>query len=493
MTAAIDRRDGRWMTTRYTLALAIIALSTVVAHILSENLTARHQGTLEVVNVSGRQRMLSQRTALLVERLSQADEEDERPVITAELHLAVAQFEAAHHRLTGAGPDGGPALGPALGLAVRDLYYDGPEPLNGIILNYIKSLRTVISQAESRGRIDPALARRLVAQAQGPILYRLEDMVARYQKTGERGFQVVRDLGVVALFVTLLTLVAEALLIFRPMVGRVERQIGEIAKMTEELQRVNEGLEEQVRQRTAELEAAHDAAVQANRAKSRFLAHAGHDLKQPLEAIGMFTGLLERHVAEDKARPIIRDMRAAQASMRGLLNSILELSRLESGVISPQMRAAPLGPLLDRLAREFAPQAADKDLRLSAPATSIVGYTDPALLERVVRNFLSNAMRYTAQGGIVFGCRRCGDTAWIEVHDTGPGIPEPDRKRIFEEFIQLDHPQRDRSEGIGLGLAIADRLARLMGHPLSLRPRKGGGTVFAVGVRIVSLAADGQD
>jgi two-component system, sensor histidine kinase len=483
VTALIDRRDGRWMTTRYVLALAIIALSAIIAHILSENLTARHQGTLEVVNVSGRQRMLSQRTALLAERLARSAEgEDEgRAAALAELKASVDQFEAAHHRLTGAGG------GAPLGLEIRNLYFDGPEPLNGLILNHIRALRQIITQAEQGGAADRALTDHVAAQALGPILRRLEEMVASYQKTGERGFQVVRDLGMLALLVTLCTLLAEAFLIFRPMVARVERQIGEIAKMTDELQRVNEGLEEQVRDRTAELEAARDAAVQANRAKSRFLAHAGHDLKQPLEAIGMFTGLLERHIAEVKAQPILRDMRAAQGSMRGLLNSILELSRLESGVITAQMTEAPLGPLLDRLAREFAPQAADKDLRFSALSTSATVHSDPALLERIVRNFLSNALRYTTQGGVAFGCRRRGGLVWIEVHDTGPGIPEADRARIFEEFIQLDRPDRDRSQGIGLGLAIVDRLARLMGHPLSIRARKGGGTVFAVGMRAVGM------
>lgn len=467
------------MTTRYVLALSIIALSAIIAHVLSENLTARHQGTLEVVNVSGRQRMLSQRTALLTEQLRHADDDDSRRGVALQLRADVDRFEAAHQRLTGTG-------GAPLGVDIRNLYFDGPEPLNGVILHHIQQLRAVIRQGESGGPIDPQLAETVVADALGPVLGRLEDMVARYQKNGERGFQVVRDLGLLALAVTLVTLLAEALLIFRPMVRRVERQFREITRMTDELQQVNEGLEEQVRERTAELEAARDAAVQANRAKSRFLSHAGHDLKQPLEAIGMFTGLLERHVAEPKAQPILRDMRAAQGSMRTLLNSILELSRLESGVIKAQMTRTELGPLLDRLGREFSPLAAERDLRFSAPATTLVVYSDPALLERIVRNFLSNAFRYTETGGVAFGCRRRGGLVWIEVHDTGPGIPEPDRVRIFEEFIQLDRPDRDRSQGIGLGLAIVDRLARLMGHPLSVRARRGGGTVFAVGMQVMT-------
>lgn len=473
---------GHWMTSRYILALAIIALSAIVAHVLAENLIARHQGTLEVVNVSGRQRMLSQRTALLVEKLSHEATPTRRVELLDELRQATATFEAAHHRLTGTGGDGEAPLGPA----VRDLYFAGPVPLNDLMLAQIGALHDIVARAEAGDWPSPAIAEKVSAEAIGPLLARLEEMVARYQANGERGFRIVRDLGQLTLLITLLTLAAEALLIFRPMVRRVERQLTEIVAMTATLRGANERLEEQVRERTAELETARDAAERANGAKSRFLAHAGHDLKQPLEAIGMFTGLLERHVHEPRAHPILADMRLAQQSMRGLLNAILDLSKLESGVVEARVETVALGPLLDNLSREFGRLAEERELRFSAPATHAWVRTDPALLERIIRNFLSNAFRYTEEGGVVLGCRRRDGRLWVEVHDTGPGIPDGDRARIFEEFIQLDRPNRDRSEGIGLGLAIADRLARLVGHPLEVRARKRGGTVFSVGLEMIA-------
>jgi two-component system, sensor histidine kinase len=121
-------------------------------------------------------------------------------------------------------------------------------------------------------------------------------------------------------------------------------------------------------------------------------------------------------------------------------------------------------------------------LRLRAVPTDVVAHSDPALLERIVRNLIANAIRYTEEGGVLVGCRHRGGGLWIEVYDTGRGIAETDRRRIFEEFVQLDRPDRDRSEGIGLGLAIVERLARLLGHPLAVRSIEGKGAVFSVQV-----------
>lgn len=484
MVPDIGGNAGRWMTVRYAVALTVIALCTVTAFVMTEGVIARHEDTLEVVNVSGRQRMLSQRTALLVEKLRQPLPDAERDAIVHDLAAATDEFAAAHRRLTGTGPE------PPLGQAVRDLYFAGPVPLDGLVRQQIVALRGVIARASAGFPIDDATASSITLRALGPLLNRLEEAVARYQEDGEQAFETLHDMGVAALILTLLTLLTEVLIIFRPMVRHVERQLAEIRRMAEYLERSNERLEEQVRARTAELEAAKEAAEQAHLAKSRFLSHAGHDLKQPLEAINMFTGMLERQMTTPRGVALMRDMRAAQRSMRDLLNAILDISRLESGVVEPVPEVVPLGPILDQLAAEFAPLAEEKGLRLTAPSTGAVVRTDPFLLERILRNFIANAIRYTDGGGLVIGCRRRGGMAWVEVHDTGRGIPDADRKRIFEEFIQLDRPDRDRSQGIGLGLAIADRLARLLGHPLSVRSQEGRGSVFAVGVPLADARAD---
>lgn len=480
----IDETTGRWMTLRYSLALAVIALCTLTGFLMTERVIYQHADMLEVVNISGRQRMLSQRTALLVERLRGAANAEERRAITGPLTEATEMFENAHRRLTGTG------RGPTLGVAARDLYFQGPEPLNGMVLRYIAALRSMIVGGADGQAPDPATADFVVEQAQGPLLSRLEDMVARYQTTGERGFTTLHRLGLAALFLTLATLCVEALVIFRPMTRHVQRQFAEITRISRELAQSNETLEEQVRARTAELRAAKDAAERANRAKSRFLAHAGHDLKQPLQAIGMFTGMLDRQVQSPRGLALVRDLRLAQRSMHDLLNAILEISRLESGVVEPRLTDVPLAPLFQQLTAELGGLAEAKGLGFRVVTTGAVVRSDPFLLERILRNLLVNAIRYTEEGSVLLGCRRRGGRLWIAVYDTGRGIAESDRRRIFEEFVQLDRPDRDRSEGIGLGLAIVDRLARLLGLTLELRSIEGRGSAFAIGLPFAGAVRD---
>lgn len=470
---------ARWMTVRYALALTLIALGTLAGFVMTEGVIGQHERMLEVVNVSGRQRMLSQRTALLVERLKTATDPAVRSDLARQLAETTDMFEAAHRRLSGrAGPEEGPPMGPP----PNDPFHGGSDPLDRVVTGHIAALRRVIAAASAGQPPDPAEADRITSQALGPLLDRLEEMVALYQEEGEEGFQTLHRLGLAALLVTLLILAVEALAIFRPMTRQVRRQFTEILRMAETIERANATLEQQVRERTAELHAAKSAAEQAHRAKSRFLAHASHDLQQPLQAIGMFTGMLERQPQSAKAAALLTDLKAAQRSMRDLLNAILDISKLESGAVTPRLADLPLSPLLDQLEAEFAGMAEAKGLRLRAVPTDAVVRSDPALLERIVRNLIGNAIRYTETGGVLVGCRTRGDRLWIEVYDTGRGIAEPDRRRIFEEFVQLDRPDRDRSEGIGLGLAIVERLARLLEHPVTVRSVEGRGTVFAVGV-----------
>lgn len=475
----IGTTTARWMTVRYALALTLIALGTLAGFVMTEGVIGQHERMLEVVNVSGRQRMLSQRTALLVEQLKTAGDPAVRTDLARQLAETTDMFEAAHRRLSGrAGPEEGAPLGPP----PNDLFHGGADPLDPLVTGHIAALRRVIAAAAAGEPPDPAEADHITSQALGPLLERLEEMVALYQEEGEAGFHTLHQLGLAALLITLLILAVEALAIFRPMTRQVRRQFTEILRMAETIERANATLEQQVRERTAELHAAKSAAEQAHRAKSRFLAHASHDLQQPLQAIGMFTGMLERQPQSAKAAALLTDLKAAQRSMRDLLNAILDISKLESGAVTPKPADLPLSPLLDQLEAEFAGLAEAKGLRLRAVPTNAVVRSDPALLERIVRNLIGNAIRYTETGGVLIGCRTRGDRLWIEVYDTGRGIAEPDRRRIFEEFVQLDRPDRDRSEGIGLGLAIVERLARLLEHPVTVRSVEGRGTVFAVGV-----------
>ncbi|WP_460019954.1 ATP-binding protein [Magnetospira thiophila] len=468
------------MTRRYVFALTVIALLAGSAFAIVGLLIAQHQSVLSVVNVSGRQRMLSQRTALFVERLVHARSESEHQAFHRQLTEATDLLENAHRALTG---QGGPiALEHQMTEQAIRGYFEGPLPLNGMMLDYIAALRRVLDMPDQDLHLGLADVRYVLQTAPGELVERLDRMVALYQDEGEAAFRNLQVLEAIFLALTLITLTLEALLIFRPMVRRITDQMDRITQMTEDLSRARDHLEDEVLKRTRELDDARVAAVRANKAKSHFLAAAGHDLKQPLEAIGMFSGMLERRMPDEKSQAIMHDMHDAQRSMRSLLDSILQLSKLEAEVVEPRLCCFDLKALISQMVGEFAPRAEEKGLQLRSVIPDLYVETDPLLLERIVRNFVNNALRYTRRGKILIGVRRRGDMALVQVWDSGPGIPDDAKERVFQEFSQLEDPDRDRSEGIGLGLAIVRRLARLLGHEIECRSWVGRGSMFSVSV-----------
>lgn len=243
-----------------------------------------------------------------------------------------------------------------------------------------------------------------------------------------------------------------------------------------ELRRVNETLEQRVAERTAESEAARREAEQANRAKGRFLAAVGHDLMQPIHAAQLLAAGLESGRA---GRDAATQIGTALETTSALIDSLLEMSRLESGTLSPRIVPVQLDEVLAPLAREAAVIAAERGLRFRRVPSRSAVESDPILLRRIVQNFLSNALRYTSSGGVLLGARRAGDRVRIEVHDTGPGLDSDQQRVIFEEFRRLG---RGQAEGLGLGLAITERLAELLGHPIGVHSRVGVGSVFWVEV-----------
>ena len=171
---------------------------------------------------------------------------------------------------------------------------------------------------------------------------------------------------------------------------------------------------------------------------------------------------------------------ASMASLNGMLTGILDISRLDAGVIAPAIASVDLGELVDRLAREYAPRAAADGLVLRHAPRAVRARTDAALLERILRNLIENALRYTAKGGVLIGVRQRGESVRLDVIDTGIGIAAEKQAEIFEEFRQLDNPARDSSHGLGLGLAIVSRLARLIGAEMQVASRLGHGTRFSL-------------
>ncbi|WP_207481178.1 ATP-binding response regulator [Arenibaculum pallidiluteum] len=232
------------------------------------------------------------------------------------------------------------------------------------------------------------------------------------------------------------------------------------------------------------------AALEADRAKSRFLAAASHDLRQPLNAAALLLGALRTRITDRAAIPLVEKASYALGRLGEQLNMYLDLTKLDTGAIRPEVRATPLQPILDSVAAGFRELAAEKGLRFRLVPTSLWIRTDPDHLERALSNLVSNAVRHTASGGILLGCRRSGDRVRIDVIDSGPGIPEDQRERIFEEFFQIGNTERASEGGHGLGLAIVDRVLRLLGHPLDLHSELGCGSRFSVWLPQAESQAD---
>lgn len=258
-------------------------------------------------------------------------------------------------------------------------------------------------------------------------------------------------------------------------------QLG-LNQMAEHLQQGRDELEQRVALATSELRAKKEEAETATRAKSRFLAAASHDLRQPIHALGMFVARLAQLPHDRETRHLIANLEASVRAMQDLLDALLDISRLDADAVRVQVQPVPLAPLFDQLRGALQPVASDKGLRLRLRSSEIWVQSDPTLLHRILLNLISNALRYTGNGGVLVGCRRSrgGSHLWIEVWDTGVGIAPEHQQDIFREFYQIGNPERDRSKGLGLGLNIVDRTARLLGHPLQLCSVPGHGTRFRI-------------
>ncbi len=238
----------------------------------------------------------------------------------------------------------------------------------------------------------------------------------------------------------------------------------------------------ELKDRTRSALEARAAAEAANRAKSQLLAAASHDLRQPLHALGLYVAALAARARDAEWRPLVAHVESAANALEIQFAQLIDLSRLDAGVLVPEPGTVALAPLFARIRAEFAPQAAARGLSLSIVPTRLAVHSDAALLERIVGNLVANAVRYTSRGGVVLGVRRRGARVAIDVVDTGIGIAPAHRQRIFEEFYQVkDDAQRvTERRGMGLGLAIVRRFADLLGHAIELQSREGRGSRFRI-------------
>lgn len=221
-------------------------------------------------------------------------------------------------------------------------------------------------------------------------------------------------------------------------------------------------------------------AERANVAKSKFLAAASHDLRQPFQAMRLFYEVLSGLITEPRAQQVAQRLNEAMRGGEELLSALLDVSTLDAGTVRLAIEALPVAEVLAQVVAECEPQAQEKGLRLRAVPSAALVVSDRVLLARMLRNLVINAIRYTPSGGILVGCRHWGNALRIEVWDTGIGIPADKQSLIFEDFYQIDNDSRDRSRGLGLGLSVVLRMGRLLGHPVELRSRPGKGSVFSL-------------
>ncbi len=238
------------------------------------------------------------------------------------------------------------------------------------------------------------------------------------------------------------------------------------------------------------LREAKDDLENALTAKTRFLAAASHDLRQPVQALLCFAAVLESELRGHPSERVIGELQASLSGLTCLLESLLDVSKLDAGIVQPNLETIQLAPFLEQLAAEMRPSAEQKGLELRVRSLDAAVRSDPVLLGRILRNLVENAIRYTESGGILLGCRRRDGRIAIGVWDTGIGIADEQRRQIFEEFYQVGNTERDRRKGLGLGLAIVERLSRLLDHSVDVRSRLGRGSSFTITADLVEATPE---
>ncbi|MFD0666755.1 ATP-binding protein [Ramlibacter sp. MAHUQ-53] len=313
-------------------------------------------------------------------------------------------------------------------------------------------------------------ARRLSARISQP----LRELAVAVRRVGEGGRQRVRVRG------TRIAVINELAEGFNRMAARIEG--------------ATRDLEDKVREATAGWREQTYAAQAADQAKTKFLAAASHDLRQPMHALSMFVAALRQESEPARRDELVERVQSSVTALAGLLDALLDISKLDGGRIQPQLQRLPVQDILDAVREQYTPLAERQGLTLTVRNSPQWTETDPVMLGRIVGNFVSNAIRYTPPGDgagqVLVAVRPRGEGLAIEVRDNGVGIAPESQQVIFDEFVQLHNPQRDRGKGLGLGLAIVRRLAELLGHRVAVRSRPGRGSTFTVTLARVEPPAD---
>ncbi len=246
----------------------------------------------------------------------------------------------------------------------------------------------------------------------------------------------------------------------------------------------NLDLVENLRVENSKTESALEKAEQANLAKSRFFAAASHDLRQPLQSLSLFTTTLATTLKTKSQKKIVSHIDSSVRSLEGLFNALLDISTLDAGTLKLQRRHFYLKPVIEEVAAGFHEMTSGKQITFNVDVDDHVVHSDPMLLNRILQNLIENAFRYTKVGSVTITTRLVNNEVSVSVADTGVGIPEQKQNRIFDEFVQLNNPGRDRDKGLGLGLSIVHRICNLLNMPLSVESEEGKGSVFTVGIEL---------
>ena len=257
------------------------------------------------------------------------------------------------------------------------------------------------------------------------------------------------------------------------------RQISARAFVYRDIGAIGRQVRPQVTRLNDELASAKAVADAANLSKTRFIAAASHDILQPLNAARLFTSSLVERMKRSKDSELVRNVDSSLEAVEDILNALLDISRLDAGAMKAETAPFRIDDILQALALEYGPAARKKGLRLTVVASRLSVDSDRRLLRRILQNFVSNAVKYTREGRVLMGCRRRGAMLRIVVHDTGPGIPESKRDVVFQEFQRLQ-TEGDGTAGLGLGLSIVERIAKVLDAPITRRSRPGRGSAFAV-------------
>jgi len=249
----------------------------------------------------------------------------------------------------------------------------------------------------------------------------------------------------------------------------------------------NEDLVKQLQQQAIELKAQTEAAIKANEDKSRFLASASHDLRQPIHSLSLLTDALSSQVTTKTGQSILALVHSANDLLNSLLGSLLDISKLDAGIVEPQIERIALSPLLSRVVDNYRLLAEQKDLQLRLRVSDCYVDSDASLLSNAIMNLIDNAIKYTSTGGVLVAVRIHRKNIKIQIWDTGLGIDSADHEKIYDEFLQLGNSARDAEKGLGLGLSISKRLLQLLGHPLSLSSKPGRGSVFTISMPLSTL------